>query len=168
MKIPIFEEIVLTSLARSDLKYIAQDSKIGKVPCYINLSTLSSQRLKDTLIVLEDIILTENLNPLFPYPVYIVTPENIKTIFPTARTIKDLPEHFFKKVKRPSNKELILLNKLTLKIDKIKNLKLTEIYNDLLKSAPRQKELYTITKELHFLELINFQLSVKAKNDKKN
>lgn len=163
MKIPIFEEIALTSLVRSDLKYIAQDSKIGKVPCYINLTSLSLQRLKDTVLILEDVILSENLNPLFPYPVYVVTPENIKTIFPTVRTIKDLPEHFFKKVKRPSNKELILLNKLTLKIDKIKNLKLTEIYNDLLDSAVKQKELYLVTKELHFLEMINFQLNVKAK-----
>ena len=87
----------------------------------------------------------------------------MRSIFPSVRSVKDLPEHFFKKVKRPNNKELQLLNKLSLKVDKIKNLELYKISQDLKDSANSQKKLYAETKELHFLETLNEMLYVKPK-----
>jgi hypothetical protein len=103
------------------------------------------------------------LHPRFPYPLYIITSKSTRTILPSVRSVKELPEHYFKKVKRPNNKELQLLNKLSLKVDKIKNLELYKISQDLKDSSDAQKKLYVETKELYFLETLNHLLLEKPK-----
>ncbi len=163
MKIPIFEEILLNEMSAEKLRIIVSDSRIGKVPCYLNLSLLKRDEVTDLIINLEQIILEHNLHPLFPYPLYIVTPISLQSIFPMVRTVKDLPEHYFKKVKRPNNKELQLLNKLSLKVDKIKNLELYKIINEFKCSTESQRKLYKETKELYFLETLNNKLFEKGK-----
>lgn len=163
MKIPIFEEILLKGPSIQDIQYVVEDSRIGKVPCYINLTNYSLDNLQTVLINLEQVILEAALHPRFPYPLYIITTKTVRTLFPTVRSVKDLPEHYFKKVKRPNNKELQLLNKLSLKVDKIKNLQLYKISEELKNSADTQKKLYVETKELHFLEHLNFTLFEKTK-----
>lgn len=167
MKIPIFEEILLTDLTVEKLKIIISDSRIGKVPCYLNLSDAKKEDAEALVLNLEQITLEHNLHPLFPYPLYIVSPYSLKTIFPTVRTFKDLPEHYFKKVKRPNNKELQLLNKLSLKVDKIKNLELYKIMGDFKTTTNSQRALYNASKELYFLETLNDKLIEKDKKSKK-
>lgn len=166
MKIPIFEEILLSEMTAEKLRIIVSDSRIGKVPCYLNLSSLKKDEVEGLIINLEQIILDYNLHPLFPYPLYIVSPFFVKTIFPLVRAVKDLPEHYFKKVKRPNNKELQLLNKLSLKVDKIKNLELYKIINDFRRTSYPQRTLYNETKELYFLEMLNSKLLEKEKKGK--
>lgn len=163
MKIPIFEEILLSEMSTEKLRIIVSDSRIGKVPCYLNLTSIKIDEIKNLIINLEQVILDHNLHPLFPYPLYIVTPFAVKSIFPTVRTVKDLPEHYFKKIKRPNNKELQLLNKLSLKVDKIKNLELYKIINDFRRTTESQRKLYNETKELYFLETLNSKLFEKAR-----
>lgn len=163
MKIPIFEEILLNEMSAEKLRIIVSDSRIGKVPCYLNLTSIKIDEIKNLIINLEQVILDHNLHPLFPYPLYIVTPFAVKSIFPTVRTVKDLPEHYFKKIKRPNNKELHLLNKLSLKVDKIKNLELYKIINDFRRTTESQRKLYNETKELYFLETLNSKLFEKAR-----
>ena len=163
MKIPIFEEVILKGISVNDLNIVVDNSRIGKVPCYVNLTNYASDDLETVIINLEQVILSNSLHPRFPYPFYIITLKTMRSIFPSVRSVKDLPEHFFKKVKRPNNKELQLLNKLSLKVDKIKNLELYKISQDLKDSANSQKKLYAETKELHFLETLNEMLYVKPK-----
>jgi hypothetical protein len=163
MKIPIFEEILLKGISINDLQNIVEDSRIGKVPCYVNLSNYSAGDLETLIINLEHVILTNSLHPRFPYPFYIIATKAVRTIFPSVRSVKDLPEHYFKKIKRPNNKELQLLNKLSLKVDKIKNLELYKISQQLKDSADSQKILYVETKELYFLETLNDALYAKPK-----
>lgn len=163
MKIPIFEEIPLSEINTEKLRIIVSDSRIGKVPCYINLTNLKKEEIDNLVLNLEQIILENNLHPLFPYPLYIICPFIIKSIFPWVRTVKELPEHYFKKVKRPSNKELLLLNKLSLKVDKIKNLELYKIVNEFKESSKSQRKLYNETKELYFFELLSSKLLDKKK-----
>ena len=166
MKIPIFEEILLKGFSINDLKAVVEDSRIGKVPCYVNLSNYNSDDLEVAIMNLEQVILENSLHPRFPYPFYLITSKTINTVFPSVRSVKELPEHYFKKVKRPNNKELQLLNKLSLKVDKIKNLELYKITQELKDSSNSQKKLYQETKELHFLETINFMLFDKPKTKK--
>ncbi len=163
MKIPIFEEILLNEMEANKLRILVADSRIGKVPCYINLTGLSKPKIDQLILDLEHIILEYNLHPLFPYPLYLVTTIPTKSVFPTVRTVKDLPEHYFKKVKRPNNKELQLLNKLSLKVDKIKNLELYKILNEFRETKDSQRMLYAETKELYFLETLNAKLLDKSK-----
>ncbi len=166
MKIPIFEEILLKSSSLEDIHEMVDDSRIGKVPCYINLSAYSSDDLEDVVMNLEQVILENALHPRFPYPLYIITARSVKSLFPSVRSVKELPEHYFKKVKRPNNKELQLLNKLSLKVDKIKNLELYKISQDLKDTADSQKKLYVETKELYFLETLNYLLYEKGLGQK--
>lgn len=158
MKIPIFEEILLKGTTLSDLQAVVEDSKIGKVPCYMNLSNFNKDELDTLVMNLEQIILEASLHPRFPYPLFLVTEKSVKSLFPSVKSVKELPEHYFKKVKRPNNKELQLLNKLSLKVDKIKNLQLYKITQELKDTSDTQKKLYVETKELHFLEHLNFAL----------
>ena len=158
MKIPIFEEILLNELSNEKLKVLISDSRIGKVPCYINLTNFKKEEIENLVLNLEQLILENNLHPLFPYPLYIVTTSNLNTIIPKTRSVKDLPDHYFKKIKRPNNKELQLLNKLSLKVEKIKNLELYKVISHFRHTAISQKKLYNETKELYFLENIFSQL----------
>ncbi|MBC7712654.1 MAG: hypothetical protein H7177_04920 [Rhizobacter sp.] len=167
MKIPIFEEVLLKGISVNDLQKVVEDSRIGKVPCYVNMTNYSADDLETLIINLEQVILTNALHPRFPYPFYIITSKALKTIIPSVRSVKDLPEHYFKKVKRPNNKELQLLNKLSLKVDKIKNLELYKISQELKDSGDSQRKLYNETKELHFLETLNDMLYVKPKTGTK-
>lgn len=155
MKIPIFEEVLLKGTTTPELRLMVEDSRIGKVPCYVNLSSFSTEALETLIINLEQVILEAAMHPRFPYPLYLVTEKSVKSLFPTVKSVKELPEHYFKKVKRPNNKELQLLNKLSLKVDKIKNLQLYKITQELKDTSDTQKKLYSETKELHFLEQLN-------------
>jgi hypothetical protein len=167
MKIPIFEEILLKGININDLQAVVADSRIGKVPCYINLSNYTADDLETAIINLEQVILDNFIHPRFPYPFYLITAKLVRTIIPSVRSVKDLPEHYFKKVKRPNNKELQLLNKLSLKVDKIKNLELYKISQDLKDSSDSQRKLFLETKELYFLETINQILYEKVKTKSK-
>lgn len=167
MKIPIFEEILLSEMTAEKLRIIVSDSRIGKVPCYLNLTSLKKDEIENLIVNLEQIILEHNLHPLFPYPLYIVTPFAVRSIFPTVRSVKELPEHYFKKIKRPNNKELQLLNKLSLKVDKIKNLELYQIINEFKRSSISQRKLYNETKELYFLETLHSKLFEKRDSGSK-
>ena len=163
MKIPIFEEIFLIGKDFEALKVAIPESRIGEVPCYLNLVSQNKEDIERLILNLEQIFLENNFHPLFPYPLYIVSTIPVKSLFPWVRTVKDLPEHYFKKIKRPNNKEIQLLNKLYLKVSKIKNLELYKINGDFKESALNERKLYNETKELYFLETINSHLFGKPK-----
>jgi hypothetical protein len=166
MKIPIFEEILVKGTSVPELRACLEDTRIGRVPCFINLSNHKPDDLAALVINLEQVLLQSALHPRFPYPLYLVTGKFIESLFPTVRVIKDLPEHYFKKVKRPNNKEIQLLNKLSLKVDKLNNLELYKIVGELKDSAEPQRKLYNETKELHFLETLYSRFFEKTKPTK--
>ena len=65
MKIPIFEEILLKGFSINDLKMVVEDSRIGRVPCYVNLSNYSNDDLETAIINLEQVILENSIHPTF-------------------------------------------------------------------------------------------------------
>ena len=163
MKIPVFEEIVLNELDYDHAKSTIEHSRIGKVPCYINLSTLKKTDLITIIPILEKILEDLKLHSRFPYPTYLITHLPVESTFPVVTTAKELPDHFFKKVKRPSNKELQLLNKLGLKVDKLNNLDRKKIMEQFQDTSTAQRQLYELSKELYFLETIHEHLNFKEK-----
>ncbi|MBP9681783.1 MAG: hypothetical protein KBD76_10295 [Bacteriovorax sp.] len=164
MKIPIFEEIPMSEITSEKLRIIISDSRIGKVPTYLNLTNLKKDEAEQFILDLEHIALENNLHPLFPYPLYIVSPHSLKGLFPTVKAVKELPEHYFKKIKRPNNREIQLLNKLSLKVDKINNLELFKILKDFKEGSLEEKNLYEETKELYFLENLHTRIIGRRKN----
>lgn len=167
MKIPIFEELFFENYELDYMKEKLDDSRIGKVPTYINLTNVPKDDQNDTVLKLKELFIQLNLNPRFPYPCYLIVENNIDKYFPTANSVKELPDHFFKKVKRPNNKELQLLNKLSLKVEKIRNLDMNRIMVELTHTSNSQKKLYDNTKELYFLEILNYKLIEKEKEKEK-
>lgn len=167
MKIPVFEEIILTEVNYDQLKFALENSRIGTVPCYVNLLSFKKSDLNALIPILEKIFDELRLHARFPYPTYLISDIPLETVFPVVTTSKELPEHFFKKIKRPSNKELQLLNKLGLKVDKLNNLDRKKILEHLQKSSVPQRQLYEYTKELYFLETIHDHLFKDKKNEKK-
>ena len=163
MKIPIFEEIRLNDTNVDQLRLLVSESRIGAVPSYLNIGNLKKEERDLLILNLEQVILEYGIHPMFPYPLYLVSTNPVKSIFPSVRSVKELPEHFFKKVKRPNNKELQLLNKLSLKVNKIKNLELYKIISTFKSSSASQKELYNETKELYFLEMLSSRIFEKQK-----
>lgn len=168
MKIPIFEEILIEDKDPQVLYEKIKESKVGKVPIFINLNDLKKDEKLDLIANLKNIFLELNLNPRFPYPFYLLTDKVSDDYFPQAQTIKELPDHFFKKVKRPNNKELQLLNKLGLKVEKIRNLDSNKIMEGIQDAAYPQKKLYQNTKELYFLELLHYKIFEFGKEKNKN
>lgn len=156
VKIPVYEEIILQGNGKEYLSDFIPLSRIGRVPSYINAQKLSKIELINFLDDLEEALRENKLNPLFPYPLYVITEElNDYNSIPLLKTVKELPEHFYKKVKRPNNKEMQLLNKLYLRVEKVGNLDMLKLVENLKDSSIKQKDLYIQTKELYFLERLH-------------
>jgi len=168
MKIPIFEELFFENYESDYIREKLDDSRIGKVPTYINLTTLTKDEQINTVSKLKTLFLELNLSSRFPYPCYLILENNQDQYFPTVSSVKELPDHFFKKVKRPNNKELQLLNKLSLKVEKIRNLDMNRIMEDLIHTSNSQRKLYDNTKELYFLEILNYKLIEKEKEKERD
>lgn len=156
MKIPVYEEIILQGNGKEYLADFIPLSRIGRVPSFINAQKLSRIELITFLDDLEEALKENKLNPLFPYPLYVITEELAEyNTIPLLKSVKDLPDHFFKKVKRPNNKEMQLLNKLYLRVEKVGNLDMEKLIENLKIISNEQKELYNVTKELYFLEQLH-------------
>lgn len=158
MKIPIFEEILYEPPSFVSLINTLKHSNVGKLPTYINLLPLNEAQTLDFVGRLEDYIFQNNLNPLFPYPIYLVTHFSIKSVFPHVKNKQELPEFFFTKARRPGMKDMQLLHKLEIKIEKIKNIRIFEMTDILKENSQSQRHLYNLSKQLHFLEFINQSL----------
>jgi hypothetical protein len=166
MKIPVFEEIVLADFNFEQLKHTILNSRAGTVPCYISLLAVNKSDLNGLVLELENIFSELKLHCSFPYPTYLICADQVDSIFPIISSSKELPDHFFKRVKRPSNKELQLLNKLGLKVDKLNNLDRTKILQQFEDTSHAQRNLYNLTKELYFLEILHAHIHPKEKSKK--
>jgi hypothetical protein len=167
MKIPVFEELFFKDFAIDSILEQLSESRIGKVPTFINLTNIKKEERISLLLDLQNAFLNLNLNPRFPYPCYIIGDNIQDDYFPVANSVKDLPDHFFKKVKRPNNKELQLLNKLSLKVEKLSNLEMNRIIDNIRDTSNSQKKLYDNTKELYFIEILNYKLIEREKEKEK-
>ncbi len=156
MKIPIYEEIILQGNGKQYLSEFVPLSRIGRVPSFINCQKLNRVELINFLDDLEEALKKNKLNPYFPYPLYIISEEISQyNSIPILKSVKDLPEHFYKKIKRPNNKEMQLLNKLYLRVEKVGNLELAKLFDQLKSISDEQKKMYQSSKELYFLEQLN-------------
>lgn len=173
MKIPIFEEIKIDDFMSETYFDDIEEDKIGRVPTYFNLIGLKRSLALEVINKLQGHLKTKNKNPYFPYPTYLVSNLSFKEYelsynlpllrLKVVKSVNDLPDHFFKKVKRPNAKELGLLSKLYMKVDKLEFLNLNELQQSFIKSSLSDKELFERAKELSFLEKIFYAIQEKHK-----
>ncbi len=153
MRIPIYEELILDNYSVEGLKETITKSKLGSLPMY---STLHNIPDSDKAIVISNIEIALNdlqRSPYFPYPYYIVTDSYLKSsVIGIFNSVEELPSHYFKKSKRLKNKELMLLNKVSVICEKVSNMPIHNNQKVIYESAAGQRGLYKQTKELNFYE----------------
>jgi hypothetical protein len=147
MRVPIYEEITLNQYDVMSCVDTLRKSKVGKGPTYVDLSRLDE---KDAYIVFETIaeaLKILRLSPLFPYPLYIITPHYFPELgLATLKSVQDLPKHFFNRVKRMNSKELDLVNKINTTAERVSNHPLEGRKKELRQAMKLQKTLYQTTR----------------------
>lgn len=163
MKIPVYEEIILHNFEKKFLLEVLKRTKIGKLPTFINLKNYTAEETYTILDNIDDALLALNIHPLFPYPFYAITDKISRhNRIPVAKDSKELPEHFYKKVKRPNNKEQQVLNKLQVKVERLANLDINQSIKMLQLNKDEQQLLFDECKELYYLEKMNKRLNKKS------
>lgn len=155
MRIPIYEEITLDNHEKEIMMDILKTKEFGQVPYYISIITIKDELIEEAIKNISEALITLNIEPNFPYPVYVVCPKEIH--HPTLNildSVNSLPRHFFNKARRLKTKESALLSKTSLIASKIKNENISEKMSDLDKIVHPQRKLYEVTKEIYFYETI--------------
>ena len=159
MRIPIYEELVLDNFSPEYLKEKFKLSKIGALPTYTSLHNVTESERAHVVSTIEVALKDLRKSPLFPYPYYIVSDTPISgSLMSIFSSVDELPTHYFKKSKRLKNKELMLLNKVSVLNETVLNMDLYESQKVIQDSSLDQKKLYTQTKELNFYEQVVYMI----------
>ncbi len=160
MKIPILEEIKISTLEMSELRALFSKFKVGNNPCYTDLTNLSADRLLEVTTVLELVLNEMNISPKFPYPYYLITPHlDINTFFPLLRSFESIPNYFKIEGKRVTNKEQKILDKIEVICSQIQNQEVQARLEEYRMSILPQKFIKALAKEGMYLEKVLKQLS---------
>ncbi len=136
-----------------NLKKIFNSSEAGKKPLYIELKCKNTIDATDTLDNIAESLKELNINPFFPYPIYIITHlVNYYSRLPILNNKLELPKHFFIKDNITSSKQESILNKLEVPLKRIKNTDIEEVKKRFKEYSLRHKKLYHLTKEAYFYE----------------
>lgn len=167
MKLPVFEEFILSNFDTDNIKERLTRFNAGKVPLFLVIADEDAKMVQEKLNTLAKVMATQGISTKIPYPVYVVTtaiahhPE-----FIIASSPKELPLHFTKPTKRLNNKETAKLGKSDLLSDKIINTRPDEILTLGLERSLKMKEIKKLSKEVLFLENLNRELSRKKMTGK--
>lgn len=161
MKVPIFKELIINNYEEKYLLNLFEKIEIGKTPRYVILDNLPPQEAQTFLINMEKVMSIKDTHGFFPYPLYIVSSRIYRCKgLPLVKEVEDLPDYFFIKAKRPSNKELALLKKAYIYANKLSNISIRERLNKLQVVLFKHKELYNNCKETHFYKRIHENLKL--------
>jgi hypothetical protein len=167
MRIPIYEEICLDHHDVESILALFKLKKFGQVPYCITTISIDQDFISEALDNISKVLITLNINPQLPYPVYIIN--SSKRFHPHLKIIESvnlLPKHFFNKIRRLKTKEAALLSKTSLIASKITNENITEKLATLSKILKPQRKLYELSKEIHFYEKILDGLAGKLTTDR--
>ncbi|EQC50784.1 hypothetical protein [Bacteriovorax sp. DB6_IX] len=160
MKVPTLEEIKLTSAEMSEIKNLLIKSKVGLAPKYTDLSHLGRERLNEILTILEIVFKDINIHPKFPYPFYIINGNtDVSSFFPVVKGFEDIPEYFQVEVKRVTNKEQKLLDKIEVICSQVHNENIENRLHEYKMNILPQKFIKSLAKEGLFLEKVLENLS---------
>lgn len=165
MRVPVFEEIKLSKFDVMSIVDQFRKSKVGQGPCTIDLRDKNAQEIVEICDIIEDALTILKISPKIPYPIYIFTPY---TSTPSSCSLlkgpQQLPQHFIKRVKRLTSKELSLLNKSITLTQRILNLPLRQRERELRVGLRFHKELFKLSKEMSFYEDIQARLEKRERS----
>ncbi|MGK0367897.1 MAG: hypothetical protein ACI9QD_001037 [Thermoproteota archaeon] len=157
MTLPILIEKELLSIEKKELDLFFKDECFGSRPVLIDTTELINQPInipaKKVIGALERFIAKKQIPISFPYPIYILCEfENYNGRLNIVTNRINLPKLFIRKEKKPNIKEVNLLNKNQLKIDKINSTPQKEIQAKIRNIAIKHKEIYLESFEGEYLE----------------
>lgn len=165
MRVPVYEELKISQFDVMAVLDQMKKSRLGHVPCYIDLVGHPENETDQALQALEDALIMLKVSPLFPYPFFIIS-DKIKrqtTHIPIVQNKSELPAHFKKPVKRLTSKELSLLNKAVTLTERISNTPLQQRQKELDEGTRFHKMLFQLSKELDFYQEILEDLQMEKK-----
>lgn len=128
MKVPVIQNIEVSSLNEEILLKSLLDAHVGENPISIQISPgLSNHKAEEILKALNEILNKIQISPKLPYPVFILYPHNIiSKQFVIFKTDKELSNYYRLKLKKLKKREMSLLSKVKILTTRINNYKLDE------------------------------------------
>lgn len=164
MKIPIFEEIIIKDISIKAIVYLFSQKKMGKQPMYISLHSVAPNQHQLAIDNIGEALVELRIHPHFPFVIYVISKVDVwhETI-QIAKTLDELPSHFLKRAKRLKNKEINLLNKLTLIGEMVGNQDIYERFIDLKSTFSYHRQLYNLCKEDQFYSDVLKQIDIEKR-----
>lgn len=152
MHIPIYNYIMIKFDHKSAVFEQLNSLRFGKMPYLFDVTNVEDEQAAITFI--DDFIDQYNVS-IFPYPVYIISNFlHCSKRLETFSSIFECPQFFNLTVRNISKNEQILLDRLELKIEKLKQIKDSNYFQNINEYAKEHKEIYQLTRESIFFEKI--------------
>lgn len=144
--IDLFDEDQLTKILKKN--------HVGDCPSLLILIPNKDISWVEATLKLEKVFLALSIDPRFPYPTYLLNPENIATshFFPQLATPNEAPSHFKKKIKRLKNREQTMLVKTITMSNRIKNHSVPQSWSYIKEKSFLNKTLRNLCHEKAFYE----------------
>ena len=151
MKIPLMQKIEIQDVSLESLKIVFERNPIGKAPFLFVLDeSIIGQRdifAKNCMQLFKQFA----INPLFPYPNYIICPERIEDCdIAQLKSIDKAPKHFIKKIKRVKNREQSLLSKADTYQARIQNQSIDQDLNYIARKREDNRKLRDLCHQKNF------------------
>jgi hypothetical protein len=155
MKLPIYENLLLKTSDKTEIWKLLENINFGEVPVYVELGAIDLSDLYQALEHIAEYLDNFNINPKFPYPIYIVTHFiNSHPVFPIIEDLNQLPSFFKKSNKRLINKDILALKKNNTFASRIRNQNIYLNSKAIKTGFQKQRQLLTKSYEAQFYSKI--------------
>ena len=122
MDLPIYKHINIKTDSLEELGNVLKMNMNHKNAVSINLKALKYDQQQDSIELIENFFVSQNLSYLFPYPIYVISDiERSMSKIPLVSDIKELPKFFNQKESKMNVKEAHLVAKNKLLQQEIQN-----------------------------------------------
>lgn len=151
MKLPIIQKIPVQDVSIESLNLVFEHHSIGIIPTILILDKVIVAHRELFAKNCLEVFKSRGLNPLFPFPCYILSPERIETPgLPQINSIDEAPKHFIKKIKRIKNREQNLLSKAATYQSRIQNHPISDDVKYLKQKREDNRKLRDLCSEKNF------------------
>ena len=156
---PTFQQIIISEWPNRTIYELLQKSNVGITPIYFDLLALSSDESANFVRELENCIFDLKIDPLIPYPIYLISKDlHISITIPVIERTELLPKFFFQKSRPLKGQEVGIFNKLQILKLKGQNFIANKGLEVLHSAKLEQKKLYNLCKEKSFLSSLQEDL----------
>ncbi|MBF0297959.1 MAG: hypothetical protein HQK51_04525 [Oligoflexia bacterium] len=164
----MFKEI---QILKNDVSYFEKlwiKNKVGQNPAYVLISAdmLENNPIQKIVDNLELSLKNLKINPVFPYPLYLITEYKVKSDFiPLANSKNELPNYFNFRWKIPTPSEKIIIQKINILKNHLSIFPIEKFSQDIKIIKKEQKALHSLLREEDFYKDILNNLQNNLKNN---